>query len=146
MKNKKLMLIALMQQEREREKFNEALKSVCLHVNVQYANNKQQLIELIGNEKRVPTNKLPIMIVAVCELREPSTINLISSLKNCQKPYKIPTIIVSRYHTSEQVKLAYKLGVTSVIKHPTRFDSLVEIMKILDDYWLSIVSLPRVTI
>jgi CheY-like chemotaxis protein len=55
---------------------------------------------------------------------------------------RIPVVILTTSKAEEDVFRAYDLGVSSFIVKPVTFQSLVDIVKVLDRYWLEIVELP----
>jgi len=56
---------------------------------------------------------------------------------------KIPVIILTTSRAEEDVTKSYDLGVNSFIVKPARFESLVEVMRCLAEYWFGVVELPR---
>ena len=59
------------------------------------------------------------------------------SLKN------IPVVILTTSKDEEDIQLCYQLGANSYIKKPLSFNRLVEIVKVLKQYWFDVVELPK---
>jgi two-component system, response regulator len=55
---------------------------------------------------------------------------------------QIPVVVLTTSKAEEDICRSYDLGVSSFITKPVRFESLVEIMKVLARYWFEIVELP----
>ncbi|MBI3135276.1 MAG: response regulator [Bacteroidetes bacterium] len=63
-------------------------------------------------------------------------------IKNDEHLRSIPVIILTTSKAEEDILKTYNLGVSSFITKPVRFESLVDIMKTINKYWLEIVELP----
>ena len=55
---------------------------------------------------------------------------------------KIPIVILTTSKAEEDLLASYKLGANSFIVKPVTFDKLVEVIRVVTDYWLCIVTLP----
>ncbi|MDR4507981.1 MAG: response regulator [Candidatus Brocadiaceae bacterium] len=55
---------------------------------------------------------------------------------------RIPIVIMTTSQREEDILHSYDLGANSVIKKPTDFDSLVQIVRTLSRYWFEIIDLP----
>jgi CheY-like chemotaxis protein len=55
----------------------------------------------------------------------------------------IPVIILTTSNAEEEVARVYSLGASSFITKPVLFESMIEIVKSLGQYWFEIVELPR---
>jgi CheY-like chemotaxis protein len=56
---------------------------------------------------------------------------------------RIPVIVLTTSRAEEDVARSYDLGVNSFIVKPARFESLVEVMRCLAEYWFGVVELPK---
>ena len=55
----------------------------------------------------------------------------------------IPVVILTTSKAEEEVVRAYDLGANSFIVKPVSFDGLVQAVRVLTEYWFSIVRLPK---
>lgn len=55
---------------------------------------------------------------------------------------RIPIVVLTTSKAEEDIVRTYDLGVSSYITKPVTFAALVELMKTLGNYWLTIVELP----
>jgi len=55
---------------------------------------------------------------------------------------RIPIVVLSTSRAEEDILRTYDLGVSSFITKPVSFESLVEVMNSVGNYWLKIVELP----
>ena len=56
---------------------------------------------------------------------------------------RIPVIILTTSKEEEDILATYNLGVNSFITKPVSFDSLIEVVKTIREYWLEIVTCPK---
>jgi len=57
---------------------------------------------------------------------------------------RIPVVVLTSSNAEEDVLRSYELGANSYITKPATFGKLVDVMKLLGDYWLGMVELPTV--
>lgn len=55
---------------------------------------------------------------------------------------RIPIVVLTTSKAEEDVLKSYDLGVSGFISKPINFEGMIEAMKIVGEYWLSIVKLP----
>jgi len=55
---------------------------------------------------------------------------------------KIPVVVLTTSRADTDISQIYELGANSFIAKPVTFESLVNVMKIISNYWLGIVELP----
>ena len=55
---------------------------------------------------------------------------------------KIPIVVLTTSESEEDILRTYDLGVNSFITKPVTFDGLVQVVQVLNQYWIEIVALP----
>ncbi len=55
---------------------------------------------------------------------------------------KIPIVVLTTSKSEEDILRTYDLGVNSFITKPVTFDGLVQVVQVLNQYWIEIVALP----
>lgn len=56
---------------------------------------------------------------------------------------RIPIVVLTTSKAEEDILRSYDLGVNSYVTKPVTFKSLVELIKVLGQYWFEVVELPR---
>ncbi len=136
-------MLASIDNKKDQDDFLEALSSIRIRAQVKFVDSCAQIKEFFSTPAHErEANLKPSLILLVTELSEDSSMTLIKDLKSIEEIKKIPLIVVSKRHDEYQLKKAYLLGVTSVIKYPTHFESIVKILQIMDEYWFNTVKLP----
>ncbi len=64
-------------------------------------------------------------------------------IKADHKLRRIPVIVLTTSKAEEDILRTYEIGANSFITKPVTFEGLVEVVKILKNYWFEIVQLPR---
>jgi FixJ family two-component response regulator len=54
-------------------------------------------------------------------------------------------VVLTTSHADTDIELIYHLGANSFITKPVRYELLVDVMRILSQYWLKTVELPALT-
>lgn len=63
-------------------------------------------------------------------------------IKADEKFKDIPIVIFTTSKAEEDIYRSYKMGVNSFITKPVTFDKLIEVIRVVGEYWLEIVELP----
>ena len=63
-------------------------------------------------------------------------------IKNDAVLRSIPVVVLTTSSEEDDVFYAYRLGVSSYISKPVTFEGLVNVVKVLNAYWLEVVELP----
>lgn len=66
----------------------------------------------------------------------------LNEIKQHETLRKIPIVILTTSKADEDLLASYQLGANSFIVKPVTFDKLVEVIRVVTDYWLCIVTLP----
>jgi CheY-like chemotaxis protein len=56
---------------------------------------------------------------------------------------RIPIVVLTTSKAEEDILRSYDLGVNSYVTKPVTFKSLVELVKVLGQYWFEVVKLPQ---
>jgi len=66
----------------------------------------------------------------------------LNEIKKDEVLRKIPIVILTTSKADEDLLASYELGANSFVVKPVTFDKLVEVIRVVTDYWLCIVTLP----
>ena len=139
------ILIADDDQE-DREMIIEALKESHLLNSLHCVNDGVDLLDYLHHRGRFgdqKLNPLPSLILLDLNMPRMDGREALREIKNDPNLRQIPVIVLTTSQTEEDIFKTYDLGVNSFITKPVAFDSLVEIMKTLGQYWFDIVQLPE---
>ncbi len=67
----------------------------------------------------------------------------LQEIKEDPKLCRIPVVVLTTSKADEDVLRTYELGVSSFITKPVSFDSLIDLVKVMSQYWFQTVILPH---
>ncbi len=104
----------------------------------------EELLEYLRGEGRYAENppELPDIILLDLNMPRLDGREALEQIKADAKLQCIPVIVLTTSQAEADIVASYKLGVNSFITKPVTFDSLVETMQTLGEYWIQIVKLP----
>jgi len=113
---------------------------------LQFVEDGEQLLDYLRNRGRYKDRlSAPTPNIILLDLNMPKKDGreALREIKSDPLLKKIPVIILTTSRSEEDVSNSYDLGVNSFIVKPARFESLVEVMRCVAEYWFGVVELPR---
>lgn len=113
---------------------------------IKFVGNGQELLDYLRHEgKYADPDSAPRPHIILLDLNMPKKNGreALEELKAEPELRDIPVIVLTTSKAEEDVVRSYYLGASSFIVKPVLFDSMVEIVKSLGEYWFEIVELPR---
>ena len=127
----------------------EALLESRLANSLYFVEDGEELMDYLyhrGKYERRPegTNPSPRPGLILLDLNMPKKDGreALKEIKSDPSLRQIPVVVLTTSKAEEDIYRTYDLGVNSFITKPVMFESLVEIMKNLGNYWFAIVELP----
>lgn len=68
----------------------------------------------------------------------------LTALKADRALNHIPVVVLTSSEAEEDILRAYKLQANCYVKKPVRFEEFLKTIALIDEFWLSVVRLPRV--
>jgi two-component system response regulator len=68
---------------------------------------------------------------------------VLRSLKETDCLRGVPIVVLTTSSAQDDVRECYELGCASYIRKPSSFDEMVDIMKTVSHYWLTVVEIPE---
>ena len=88
------------------------------------------------------SNQEPCVILLDLNMPRKDGREALAEIKADANLRSIPVVILTTSKAEEDILKTYELGVSGYVTKPVTFDRLVEVMKVLGDYWFQIVKLP----
>ena len=110
-----------------------------------FVEDGEQLLAYLRREPPyadVKGQPLPGLIILDLNMPKMDGRTALSHLKADPELQRIPVIVLTTSQAEEDILKTYGLGVRSFISKPVTFDGLVEVVKIIGQYWIQIVALP----
>ncbi len=96
-----------------------------------------------SNGSNGSSGQLPSMILLDLNMPKKSGREALKEIKSNDRFRKIPVIIMTTSSAETDIAYSYDLGVNSFIQKPDRFHDLVDVVRVVFDYWLNTVKLPQ---
>jgi CheY-like chemotaxis protein len=126
----------------------EALEECRLANDVRFVENGLELLAYLRREGRFADPALsprPGLILLDLNMPKMDGREALRELKADSSLRRIPVVVMTTSKAEEDIYRTYDLGVSSYVTKPVTFDALVDVMKAIGGYWLSIVELPETT-
>ncbi len=89
------------------------------------------------------SNPIPDLILLDLNMPRKDGREVLIELKKNQQFKRIPVVVLTTSKSDEDIVNSYDLGVNSFITKPVTFESLVEVIRNMGNYWFRLVSLPN---
>ena len=129
----------------DRMMIEEAFEENRLKNNLAFVEDGEQLIDYLRGEGAYAEKdrRNPVGVILL-DLNMPRMDGreALKIIKSDPELQRIPVVVLTTSKAEEDILRTYDLGVSSFITKPVTFDALVEVVKVLGQYWFEIVALP----
>ncbi|MFP4368078.1 MAG: response regulator [Candidatus Kapaibacterium sp.] len=129
--------------ETDIELIKEALKLSRLSTSLKIANDGEEAIDYLTDNCEKMESQKPDIILLDLNLPKKDGIEVLSFIKNNNRIKDIPVIVLTVSGCNNDVLKAYSHHANCYIRKPVDFDKFEEIVRQIETFWFSIVSLPR---
>jgi CheY-like chemotaxis protein len=123
----------------------DALDECHLNGELHFVENGEELMEYLqrrGKFAELAASPRPSLILLDLNMPRKDGREALREIKSNPEFRKIPVIVLTTSKADTDIAQIYDLGANSFISKPVTFDSLVNVMRILGNYWCEIVELP----
>lgn len=121
----------------------EIFKEIKVKNKVTVVRDGEEAMELLNREESEGPDALPDLILLDWNLPKKNGYEVVKELKSNRKFKFIPVIVFTSSEAEEDVFKAYDIGANCFITKPTDFEQLSNVIKIIEDFWMTTVKLPR---
>lgn len=122
----------------------DALKESRLVNDVRFVEDGEELLEYLlqrGRYADPDSSPRPGMILLDLNMPRMDGREALKQIKSHPELRRIPVVVLTTSKAEEDIYRSYDLGVNSFIIKPVTFESLVNVMRVLERYWFEIVEL-----
>lgn len=115
------------------------------HFNIVFVNDGRELLNYLKRQgKYADPEKYPVpsLVLTEINLKSLSALEVLRILRSDPDNLPIPFIGFSNLSIKSKIAELYCAGVVSYIMKPIAYQDLIQIVRSINDYWLSMVSLP----
>ncbi|MDH3193443.1 MAG: response regulator [Acidimicrobiia bacterium] len=129
----------------DRMLLKDAFSESSLVNELRFVEDGEQLLAYLRREgEYADPGRAPIAGLILLDLNMPKMDGreALTIIKNDAVLRSIPVVVLTTSAEEDDVFYAYRLGVSSYISKPVTFEGLVNVVKVLNAYWLEVVELP----
>lgn len=127
----------------DRELAKEALAESRVTNELRFVEDGEELMDYLHRRGKYEDAPRPGLILLDLNMPKKDGREALREIKTNQSLKRIPVVILTTSRAEEDMLSGYDLGAASYISKPVTFDSLVELMKAIDNYWIEFVELPN---
>ncbi len=124
----------------------DALAEAHLSNELYFVEDGEELMDfLCFRGKYSGSNKPPVPGLILLDLNMPKKDGreALQEIKSDANLRRIPVVVLTTSKAEEDIVRSYDLGVSGYVTKPVKFEELINIMRILGQYWFEIVELPN---
>ncbi|MEO1393039.1 MAG: response regulator [Cyanobacteria bacterium J06634_5] len=120
----------------------EALVDSKLAVNLHVVKDGVEALEYLRQQGEHQRAIAPDLILLDLNLPRKDGREVLEDIKNDPALKRIPVIVLTTSDTEEDIVRSYNLGVNCYVQKPVGMEEFIRIVKVLEDFWFTIVKLP----
>lgn len=121
----------------------EALKDAKVHINLHVASDGIDAMAFLMKEGGHADVPRPDLILLDLNLPKKDGREVLKEIKESAALATIPVVILTTSSAQEDVINSYRLHANCYITKPVSLDGFLKVVQSIDDFWLSVVKLPR---
>jgi len=121
----------------------EVFKEAKIHNNLHVAVDGIEAMTFLHREGKYSKASRPDLILLDLNLPKKDGREVLAEIKNDPLLRSIPVVVLTTSKAEEDILKSYDLHVNCYITKPVDLDQFIEIVKGIEDFWLTIVKLPR---
>jgi len=121
----------------------EALKDAKIHNNLTVANDGVEALMILRCQGKYFGMFRPDIILLDLNLPKKDGREVLAEIKADEQLKSIPVVILTTSKAEQDILKAYQLHANCYITKPVDLNQFMEVVKSIENFWLSIVKLPR---
>lgn len=127
----------------DRELAREALTESRVKNELRFVEDGEQLMDYLHRRGDFTDAPRPGLILLDLNMPRKDGREALREMKADKDLKRIPVVILTTSRAEEDMISGYDLGAASYISKPVTFESLVELMRAINHYWIEFVELPE---
>jgi chemotaxis family two-component system response regulator Rcp1 len=120
----------------------EAFKDAKVHVNLNVASDGAEAMDFLNREGEHANAPRPDLILLDLNLPKKDGREVLEEIKESPTLKSIPVVVLTTSASEGDILRSYKLHANCYITKPVGLDGFLEVVKSIDDFWLTVVKLP----
>ena len=120
----------------------EAFKDAKVHINLNVVSDGAEAMEFLNREGKHAHAPRPDLILLDLNLPKKDGREVLEEVKESPTLMSIPVVILTTSASDADILRSYRLHANCYITKPVSLDAFLEVVKSIDDFWLTVVRLP----
>jgi chemotaxis family two-component system response regulator Rcp1 len=120
----------------------EALEESKLHNNLYVVTDGEEAMDFLHKKDKYASMPKPDLILLDLNLPKKNGLEVLREVKEEDSLRLIPVVIMTVSKDEKDIVESYRLHANCYIRKPVKFGEFIEIVKSIEDFWFSIVTLP----
>jgi CheY-like chemotaxis protein len=120
----------------------EVFKEARIHNKMRVALDGDKAMQILRREGEFARASSPDLIILDLNLPKKDGREVLKEIKEDENLKSIPVVILTTSNAEEDLIETYKNNANCYISKPVDLDNFIKVVKIIEDFWLSIVKLP----
>src|SRR3984957_15812078 len=121
----------------------EAFKDAKVHINLHVASDGGEAMAFLTREGQNANAPRPDLILLDLNLPKKDGREVLAEIKESPALKTIPVVILTTSASEEDILRSYQLHANCYITKPVDLNGFLDVVKSIDNFWLSVVKLPR---
>jgi two-component system, chemotaxis family, response regulator Rcp1 len=121
----------------------EALREAKMHTDLHVARDGVEALAFLRQQDQHGDAPRPDLILLDLNLPKKDGREVLSEIKADDSLRRIPVIVLTTSHAEADIVQAYDLHANGYVTKPVDFDSFTQVVRAIDEFWFTIVKLPR---
>jgi CheY-like chemotaxis protein len=121
----------------------EAFKDGRILVNLTVATDGVQAIDILHHRGPYAATPRPDLILLDLNLPKKNGREVLVEIKADEELKRIPVIVMTTSKAEQDIHRVYNLNANCYITKPVELDEFLNVVRSIEDFWLTIVTLPR---
>jgi two-component system, chemotaxis family, response regulator Rcp1 len=123
----------------------EAMKEGRVQNNLHVVNDGEAALNFLNRAGQYKNAPRPDLVLLDLNLPKKSGREVLAEIKKIDDLKTIPVVILSTSRAEEDIFRTYELHANCFITKPSDLDQFISVVHQIEDFWLTVVSLPRVS-
>jgi chemotaxis family two-component system response regulator Rcp1 len=120
----------------------EALKEAKVRNDIQVAPDGEQAMDILHKAGKFHDAKRPDVILLDLNLPRKSGLEVLQEIKEDDELKRIPVVVITSSKAEQDIVRSYNLHANCFVTKPVDLNQFLEVVRSVEDFWLSIVRLP----
>ena len=120
----------------------EAFKDAKVHINLHVASDGAEAMAFLGRKGEHASAPRPDLILLDLNLPKKDGREVLEEIKVSPTLKSIPVVVLTTSASDADILRSYKLHANCYITKPVGLDGFLEVVKSIDNFWLTVVKLP----